>query len=112
MEILGHTLNGRIIVAISKSEWDRLREGQKPQDDFESTEARKFIRSVSLPYWGNMGIYKLYEDRKFDGTLDDLEKAISDERNRLRNVGPVIRNRIRQAIAEYRESNNVPPATS
>jgi hypothetical protein len=113
VEILGHTLDGKIIIAISQEEWGELQEGRKPQEEWVKTEVVNFFRSsrTLVPWRALCDLKSFYSEGAFDGTLKDFKRILDDKKVKLSNVGPARNKKIIQALVEYPEFNNVPPAT-
>ena len=113
MEILGHTLDGKIIIVVSQEEWDGLQEGRKPTEAGITDRYERFTRTEIAGFFRKNSHLKcrttflrLFYDEKFDGTLDQFETMIFNDNLELHNVGDLTRNQLKQLLRSYRESSN------
>jgi hypothetical protein len=102
---IGITDEGEIIVALTQTELDSYpspaqdeshKEWERLYSQFEETDACKILEKANISNWS---FRKLYCERKFDATLESMQKVVNGGIH-VKYCGVGSRTKIRQAIQE------------
>lgn len=104
MKIIGKTLQGDLIISISQAEWDGLRDGIRPKEDWTvkaelwtKTEAAKFLGSPRR-YANN--VERAFRFNQIDGSLQSL-RDLAAGKPKLAYVSKAIRVRLKTLLDSH-----------
>jgi hypothetical protein len=94
MKVLGNTPEGDLIIQVSQAEWDGLRDGKKPQEDWQvkdeqwqKTEAAQLLTRTNGLTLGGLTFTRAFHAGKIDGSIQSLRDVINGK-IRISNLRP------------------------